>query len=148
MQIYYSEEENMETRFYQTQELDLQRIAQALVLEYQAHGFEAQQFGTPEQVLVQLKKESALRAITGFNKALGISLHKLSGGTLVRVGAQDWVDQIAVGAVGLVLHPLLITAAVGAVTQENVVHDVLNFIDRQIREQQPNAQMGVPPVTF
>ncbi len=138
----------METRFYQTQELDLQRIAQALVLEYQAHGFEAQQFGTPEQVLVQLKKESALRAITGFNKALGISLQKVSGGTLVRVGAQDWVDQIAVGAVGLVLHPLLITAAVGAVTQENVVHDVLHFIDRQIREQQPNAQMGVPPVTF
>ena len=33
----------METRFYQTQEIDLQRIAQALVLEYQAHGFEAQQ---------------------------------------------------------------------------------------------------------
>lgn len=138
----------METRFYQTQEVDLQRIAQALVFEYQAHGFEAQQFGTPEQVLVQLKKESALRAITGFNKALGISLQKVSGGTLVRVGAQDWVDQIAVGAVGLVLHPLLITAAVGAVTQENVVHDVLNFIDRQIREQQPNAQMGVPPATF
>ena len=138
----------METRFYQTQELDLQRIAQALVLEYQAHGFEAQQFGTPEQVLVQLKKESTLRAITGFNKALGISLQKVSGGTLVRVGAQDWVDQIAVGVVGLALHPLLITAAVGAVTQENVVHDVLNFIDRQIREQQPNAQMGVPPATF
>jgi hypothetical protein len=138
----------METRFYQTQELDLQRIAQALALEYQAHGFEAQQFGTPEQVLVQLKKESTLRAITGFNKALGISLQKVSGGTLVRVGAQDWVDQIAVGAVGLALHPLLITAAVGAVTQENVVHDVLNFIDRQIREQQPSVQMGVPPVTF
>ncbi len=105
----------METRFYQTQELDLQRIAQALVLEYQAHGFEAQQFGTAEQVLVQLKKESTLRAITGFNKALGISLQKVSGGSLVRVGAQDWVDQIAVGAVGLALHPLLITAAVGAV---------------------------------
>ena len=138
----------METRYYQTQELDLQRIAQALVLEYQAHGFEAQQFGTAEQVLVQLKKESTLRAITGFNKALGISLQKVSGGSLVRVGAQDWVDQIAVGAVGLALHPLLITAAVGAVTQENVVHDVLNFIDRQIREQQPNAQMGVPPANF
>lgn len=138
----------METHFYQTQELDLQRIAQALVLEYQAHGFEAQQSGTPEQVLVQLKKESTLRAITGFNKALGISLQKVSGGTLVRVGAQDWVDQIAVGAVGLALQPLLITAAVGAVTQENVVHDVLNFIDRQIRDQQPSVQMGVPPVTF
>jgi len=32
----------METRFYQTQDLDLQRIAQALVLEYQSKGYEAQ----------------------------------------------------------------------------------------------------------
>src|SRR6266478_2667660 len=138
----------METRFYQTRDLDLQGIAQALVLEYQAQGFEAQQFGDINQVIIQLKKESVLRSITGFDKALGISLQRLDNGTLVKVGAQDWVDQIAVGAVGLVLHPLLITAAIGAVTQENVVHDVLNFIDRQIREQQPNAQMGVPPVTF
>src|SRR6266581_2188494 len=85
-------EYTMETRFYQTQELDLQRIAQALVLEYQAHGFEAQQFGTAEQVLVQLKKESTLRAITGFNKALGISLQKVSGGTAVDHGSSRGRD--------------------------------------------------------
>ena len=137
----------METRFYQTQEIDLQRIAQALVYEYQAQGYEAQQAGTPEQAIIQLKKESMLRAITGFNKALGITLQKVQGGTLVKVGAQDWVDQIAVGAVGLALHPLLITAAVGAVPQYNVVHDILNFIDRHIRQQQPSAQLGGPPVT-
>ncbi len=137
----------METRFYQTQEVDLQRIAQALTYEYQAQGYEAQQAGTPEQFIIQLRKESTLRAITGFNKALGISLQKVQGGTLVKVGAQDWVDQIAVGAVGLALHPLLITAAVGAVTQYNVVHDILNFIDQLIRQQQPAAQSGVPPVT-
>jgi hypothetical protein len=135
----------METRFYQTQAIDLQRIAQTLVLEYQSQGYEAQQFGTAEQMTVQLKKESVLRAITGFNKALGISLQHINDGTLVKVGAQDWVDQIAVGAVGLVLHPLLITAAVGAVSQNNVVHDVLNSIDQQVRQQQPYAQMGVPP---
>jgi hypothetical protein len=137
----------METRFYQTQEVDLQRIAQALVYEYQAKGYEAQQAGTPEQFIIQLRKESTLRAITGFNKALGITLQKVQGGTLVKVGAQDWVDQIAVGAVGLALHPLLITAAVGAVTQYNVVHDILNFIDQLIRQQLPSAQWGVPPVT-
>jgi hypothetical protein len=135
----------METRFYQTQAIDLQRIAQALVLEYQSKGYEAQQFGTAEQVTVQLKKESVLRAITGFNKALGISFQHINDGTLVKVGAQDWVDQIAVGAVGLVLHPLLVTAAVGAVSQSSVVHEVMNSIDQQVRQQQPYAQMGVPP---
>jgi hypothetical protein len=142
------ERKYMETRFYQTQNVDLQRIAQAIIIEYQAHGYETQQFGNVEQVTIQLKKESTLRAITGFNKALGISLQFLNGGTLVKVGAQDWVDQLAVGAVGLVLHPLLVTAAVGALSQNNVVHDVLITIDQQIRQQQPSAQMGVPPTAF
>lgn len=138
----------METRFYQTRDLDLQRIAQAIEFEYQAQGYEAQHFGTIEQVTVQLKKESTLRAITGFNKALGISLQRVSNGTLISVGAQDWADQIAVGAVGLVLHPLLITAAVGAVSQNNVVHDIINSIDRQVRQQQPEAQMTFPPTAL
>jgi len=96
-------------------------------------------------VIIQLKKESVLRSITGFDKALGISLQRLDNGTLVKVGAQDWVDQIAVGAVGLVLHPLLITAAIGAVSQHNVVHDLLNSIDRLVRQQQPQVQLGIPP---
>ena len=135
----------METRFYQTRDLDFQGIAQALVLEYQAQGFEAQQLGDINQVIIQLKKESVLRSITGFDKALGISLQRLDNGTLVKVGAQDWVDQIAVGAVGLVLHPLLITAAIGAVSQQNVVHDLLNSIDRLVRQQQPQVQLGIPP---
>jgi hypothetical protein len=138
----------METRFYQTQELDLQRIAQALVYEYQTRGYAAQHFGDFNQVTVQLKKESTLRAIVGFNKVLGVSLQRLNDGTLLRVGAQDWVDQIAVGAVGLVLHPLLITAAVGALTQESALHDVLNSIDAQVRQQQPQVQLGVPPANF
>lgn len=138
----------METRFYQTQDLNLQSIAQSLVMEYQAQGFEAQHFGNVEQVTVQLKKEGTLRAIVGFNKALGISLQRFNDGTLVRVGAQDWVDQIAVGAVGLVLHPLLVTAAIGAMSQQNVVHHVLDSLDRLIRQQQPNAQMNIPPANF
>lgn len=138
----------METRFYQTQDLNLQGIAQALVFEYQGQGYQAQQFGDLNQVYVQLKKESTLRAITGFDKALTISLQRINGGTLVKVGAQDWVDQIAVGAVGLVIHPLLITAAVGAIQQNNALHDVLNSIDYHIRQQQPHVQMGIPPANL
>lgn len=135
----------METRFYQTQEIDLQPIAQALMYEFQAKGYETQQAGDPEQVFIQLRKESMLRTIIGFNKALGITLQKIHGGTLVRVGAQDWADQIAVGAAGLVLHPLLITAAVGAATQQNVVYELLTSIDQQVRLQQPHVWLGTAP---
>ena len=107
----------METRYYQTQEIAIPPITQALMLEYQAQGYEAQYFGDFNQTTVQLKKESTLRAITGFDKVLAISFQRVNGGTLVTVGAQDWVDQIAVGAVGLVIYPLLITAAIGAIQQ-------------------------------
>jgi len=137
----------MEALFYQTQDLDLPAIAQALVLEYQAKGYEAQQFGDMNNVTVQLKQESTLRTITGFNKALAISLQRVQGGTLVRVGAQDWVDQIAVGAVGLVIHPLLITAAIGAIQQNNALHEVLRSIDYQVRREQPQAQVSMPPTS-
>ena len=135
----------METRFYQTQEITIPVLAQGLVLEYQAQGYEAQHFGDFNQTTVQLKKESTLRAITGFDKVLAISFQRVNGGTLVNVGAQDWVDQIAVGAVGLVIHPLLITAAIGAMQQRNALHDVLTSIDQHIRYQQPQAQVGEPP---
>ena len=135
----------MEALFYQTQDLDLSVIAQALVLEYQAKGFEAQQFGDVNNVTVQLKHESTLRTITGFNKALAVSMQRVQNGTFVRVGAQDWVDQIAVGAVGLVIHPLLITAAIGALTQYNALHDVLRSIDYQVHRQQPQVQVSMPP---
>ena len=138
----------MEALFYQAQDLNLPAIAQALVLEYQAKGYEAQQFGDMNHVTVQLKQESTLRTITGLNKALAISLQRVQGGTLVQVGAQDWVDQIVVGAVGLAIHPLLITAAIGAVQQNNALHDVLRSIDYQVRRQQPQVQASMPPSTL
>ena len=135
----------MEALFYQTQDLDLPAIAQALMLEYQAKGFEAQQFGDANNVTVQLRHESTLRTITGFNKALAISMQRVQSGTFVRVGAQDWVDQIVVGAVGLAIHPLLITAAIGALMQYNALHEVLRSIDYQVRRQQPQVQVSMPP---
>jgi hypothetical protein len=138
----------MEALFYQTQDLDLPPIAQALVLEYQARGYEAQHFGDLNNITIQLKQESTLRTITGFNKALAISMQRIQGGTFVRVGAQDWVDQIVVGAVGLVIHPLLITAAIGALQQYNALHEVLRSIDYQVRRQQPQVQVSMPPSTL
>ncbi len=135
----------METLFYQTQDLNLPAIAQAL--EYQGKGYEAQHFGDRNIVTVQLKQESTLRTITGFNKALAITLQRVQSGTFVGVGAQDWVDQIVVGAVGLAIQPLLITAAIGALQQYNALHEVLRSIDYQVRRQQPQAQVVMPPTS-
>ncbi len=135
----------METRLYQTRDLNLQMIAEALVFEYRAQGYEAQNFGDANQTVVQLKKESTLRTITGLNKALTISMQRLNTGTDVKVGAQDWVDQMTVGAVGLVIHPLLVTAAIGAYQQNSLIHEILTSIDRHIRQQQPQVQFSVPP---
>ena len=135
----------METRIYPTRDLDVQKIAQALVSEYQGKGFEAQQFGDSNQASVQLRKESTLRTITGFDKSLGISFQHSSDETIVQVGASDWVDQIAVGAVGLILYPLLVTAAIGAVQQRNVVHEVLDSIDQLVHQQQPQVTASAPP---
>jgi hypothetical protein len=134
----------MEARFYQTQEINIPPIAQALVFEYQKQGYEAQQFGDFNQTTVQLKKGNILRAITGFDKVLAISLQRVDGGVLVKVGAQNWVDQLAVGTVGVVIHPLLVTAAAGAIQQNHALHNVLNSIDRQIRQQQPQARVVEP----
>lgn len=93
----------METRFYLTESLNLPAIAAALVVQYQSQGFETQQLGTETQTIVQLRKESTLRAITGLNKALTISLERRQSGVLVTVGAQNWADQIVAGTVGLAM---------------------------------------------
>ncbi len=42
----------METHFYQTQQIELPQIGQALVFEYQSKGYQAQQFGSPDQVTI------------------------------------------------------------------------------------------------
>jgi hypothetical protein len=94
---------NMESRIYQTRDLDFQSIAQA----FQRSGEE----------------------------------------TVVQVGASDWVDQIAVGAVGLILYPLLVTAAVGAVQQRNVEHFMHDSINQLVRQQQPHVSVNIPPPT-
>lgn len=138
----------MESLLYQTLDLNLPEIAQALVNEYRAKGYEVQQFGDMNHITIQLKKESTLRAITGFNKALAASMQRVQDGTLVSVGVQDWVDQIAVGAVGLAVHPLLITAAIGAIQQHSTEREILHSIDYQIRQQQPQVQVTLPHGNF
>src|SRR5712692_5531166 len=114
----------MDARFYNSEEIDIQRLANDLENMYRVQGYEVQQIGNKDQMMVQLKKGSDLVALLGLQAALSVSLQHTAGGTVAVIGRQKWMDKAAVGAVGLIawplLWPLVITAGGGAVRQPDV----------------------------
>ena len=97
----------METRFYQTCDLDLQKIAAAVGFEYRAQGFEVHQYDDDNQSILQLRKDSSLRSVTGLSKDLGISLQRRNDGTLVQVGTPDPRDHFGVWVTGMFFIPVV-----------------------------------------
>ncbi len=139
----------MDARFYNSEEIDVERLASDLVNAYLAQGFRAQQVGNKDQMLVQLKKGGDFEAIIGMQAALSLTLQRTAGGVLAMIGQQRWLDKAAVGAVGLaiipVLWPLAVTAGVGALRQASLGNQVLNMVDGLVRQQRPNVQIGPIP---
>src|SRR5690242_7240595 len=108
----------MDARFYNTEEIDIERLATDLENVYRAQNYQVQQIGNKDQVLVQLKKGGDLEALIGMQAALSVTLQHTGGGTVAMIGHQKWIDKAAVGAVGmLVFWPLAIPAGVGAIRQ-------------------------------
>ena len=111
----------MDARFYNSEEIDIQRLANELENMYRAQGYQVQQIGNDDQMMVQLKKGSDFEAIIGLQAALTVIIQRSGGGVLAMIGQQKWIDKAAVGAVGIiaapVLWPLMITAGAGAIRQ-------------------------------
>ena len=142
----------MDARFYNSEEIDLEKVATDLENMFRAQGYETQQLGTKDQLMVQLKKGGDLAALVGLQTALTLTLQRTSGGVVAMIGQQKWIDKAAVGAVGLVaapfipvLWPLLITAGAGAIKQANLGNQVLNSVDALVRQQVPGVQVGPIP---
>lgn len=139
----------MDARFYNSEEIDVERLASDLVNAYLAQGYQAQQIGSKDQVLVQLKRGGDFEAIIGMQAALTLNIQKVSGGVLATIGQQRWIDKAAVGAVGIigamVLWPLAVTAGVGALRQASMGNQVLNMVDGLVRQQVPSIQIGPIP---
>ena len=140
----------MDARFYNSEDIDLERLANDLDNMYRMQGFEVQQIGNKDQMMVQLKKGGDLVMLIGLQAALSVILQHTAGGTITMIGQQKWLDKAAVGAVGLVaapvLWPLMITAGAGAVRQASLGNQVLNVVDGLIRQQYPRVQVGPVPV--
>jgi len=140
----------MDARFYNSEEIDLERLANDIENMYRMQGYEVQQIGNKDQMMVQLKKGGDLVMLIGLQAALSVILQHTPGGTIAMIGQQKWLDKAAVGAVGLVaapvLWPLMLTAGAGAIRQASLGNQVLNVVDGMIRQQYPRVQVGPVPV--
>lgn len=140
----------MDARFYNSEEIDIQRLANELENMYRAQNYQVQQIGNTDQIMVQLKKGSDFEAIIGLQAALTVIIQRSGGGILAMIGQQKWMDKAAVGAVGIiaapVLWPLMITAGAGAIRQASLGNQVLNAVDNLVRQQNPGIMIGPVPV--
>ncbi len=140
----------MDARFYNSEEIDIERLANDLENMYRIQGYEVQQIGNKDQMMVQLKKGGDLVALIGLQAALSVIIQRTAGGTVAMIGQQKWLDKAAVGAVGLVaapvLWPLMITAGAGAIRQASLGNQVLNVVDGLVRQQYPSVRVGPVPV--
>lgn len=142
----------MDARFYNSEDIDIERLAGDLVSAYQSQGYKAQYIGNIDQVLVQIKKGGDFEAVLGMQAVLSVTIQRTSGGILAMIGQQRWVDKAAVGAVGIAVLPLLwplaVTASVGAVRQASLGNQALNMVDGLVRQQRPGISSGPVPSQF
>ena len=142
----------MDARFYNSEEINIEQLANDFENIYRAQGYQVQQIGSKDQVMVQLKKGGDFETLIGMGVALSLIIQRTAGGTLAMIGQQKWVDKAAAGAVGAVglvipvLLPLAVTAGVGAIRQMSLANQVLNVTDGLVRQQRPGIQGGPIPV--
>ncbi len=139
----------MDSRFYTSEKLDIERLATDLENIYRLQGYQVQQLGNKEQKLIQLQKGSDVEALVGLQSALTVSMQRTSGGILIMIGQQKWIDKAAVGIVGLavpMLWPLTITAGLGALRQVGLSSQVMHMVDGLLHQQQPDVQTGPAPI--
>jgi len=139
----------VDSRFYNSEKIDIERLANDLEKIYRLQGYKVQQIANKEQQIIQLQKGSDFEALVGLQSALTVTIQRTSGGILVMIGQQKWIDKAAVGVVGLavpMLWPLTITAGLGALRQIGLANQILNVVDSLVRHQRPDVQAGPAPV--
>ena len=69
----------MDARFYNSEEIDLERLANDIENMYRMQGYEVQQIGNKDQMMVQLKKGGDLVMLIGLQAALSVILQRTAG---------------------------------------------------------------------
>src|ERR687884_2243884 len=108
----------MDNRFYPGVEADAQQLVAELRNLFDAD-YEVQTMQVSSTTVLQARKSSTLRELTGLSAALTIKITPEQGGTRVEIGMQKWLDKAAVAAVAVFLSAgaLLALPALGAYWQ-------------------------------
>src|SRR5918995_5149353 len=134
----------MESRYYPGVEADTINLMTELRDVFD-EDFELQTMQVSSTAILQARKSSTLRDITGLSAALTIKVTPESGGTRVEIGMQKWFDKAAVAAIALLLSAGLLMAlpALGAYWQYKLTEDAWKIIEAHIARK---AGGYVPPL--
>src|SRR5205085_3971001 len=107
--------------------------------------FEVQTVQVSSTAVLQARKSSTLRDLTGLSAALTIKVTPEHGGTRVEIGMQKWFDKAAVAAVAVLLSSGLLLAlpALGFYWQHRLTEDAWKLIESHIARK---AGGYVPPM--
>ena len=133
----------MESRYYPGVEADVPKLMTEL-RDLFDEDFDVQTMQVSSTAVLQARKSSTLRDITGLASALTIKVTPETGGTRVEIGMQKWFDKAAVAALAVaVFTPLLALAAYGAYSQYKITEDSWKIIEDHIGRK---AGGYVPPM--
>src|ERR671933_2714944 len=113
----------MDNRYYPGVEADVPQLVAELRGIFD-DAYEVQTMQVSATTVLQARKSSTLRDITGLSTALTIKITPEHGRTRVEIGMQKWLDKAAVAAVAMIFAaPLLALPALGAYWQYRVTED-------------------------
>jgi hypothetical protein len=134
----------MDSRYYPGVEANVTQLVTELRTIFD-QDYEVQAMNVSSTTVLQARKSSTLREITGLSAALTIKITPEAGGTRVEIGMQKWFDKAAVAAIAVVLSAGLLIAlpALGAYWQYKITEDSWRIVEDHIARQ---AGGYVPPL--
>jgi len=124
-----------EQRTYYAPGVDLRDLAAIISRWFQARDFRAQVLNSAGGgFVIQARQPESWKSFLGLTNALTVTLTPKGSDLVVETGAGLWVDKVAAGAVGIIFHPLLITAAYGAWRQSQLPEKIFNMIGDYISD--------------
>lgn len=134
----------MDSRYYPGVEADATQLVAELRNLFDAD-YEVQTMQVSSTAVLQARKSSTLRDLTGLSSALTIKVTPEHGGTRVEIGMQKWFDKAAVAAAAVILSwgLLLALPALGAYWQYKLTEDAWKIIEDHIARK---AGGYVPPM--
>lgn len=134
----------MDSRYYPGVEADVSKLVAELRNIFD-QDYEVQTMHVSSTTVVQARKSSTLRDLTGLSAALTIKITPELGGTRVEIGMQKWLDKAAIAALAVLLSAGLLAAlpALGAYWQYKVTEDAWKIVEDHIARK---AGGYVPPL--